>query len=83
MAILRTYIIKLSDEERAELKKTIHNKKTSKTILNRCQILLRLDEVHGTVFTHAQHPPDDLRLGPRGTFTLNAPAFRRESPCQT
>lgn len=54
MARPRTYIIKLSDEERAELKKTIHNKKTSKTILKRCQILLELDEVHGTGLTHAQ-----------------------------
>ena len=54
MARPKTYIIKLSDEERAELQKTIHNKKTSKTILKRCQILLELDEVHGTGLTHAQ-----------------------------
>lgn len=54
MARPKTYIIELSDDERAELKKTIHNKKTSKTILKRCQILLELDEVHGTGLTHAQ-----------------------------
>lgn len=54
MARPKTYIIKLNNEERAELQKTIHNKKTSKTILKRCQILLELDEVHGTGFTHAQ-----------------------------
>lgn len=54
MARPKTYIIKLSDDERAELQKTIHNKKTSKTILKRCQILLELDEVHGTGNTHAQ-----------------------------
>ena len=54
MARPKTYIIKLSDDERAELQKTIHNKKTSKTILKRCQILLELDEVHGTSLTHAQ-----------------------------
>lgn len=53
MARPKTYIIKLSDDERAELQKTIHNKKTSKTILKRCQILLELDEVHGTSLTHA------------------------------
>ncbi len=54
MARPKTYIIKLSDDERAELQKTIHNKKTSKTILKRCQILLELDEVRGTGLTHAQ-----------------------------
>lgn len=54
MARPKTYMIKLSDEERAELQKTIHNKKTSKTILKRCQILLELDEVHGAGLTHAQ-----------------------------
>lgn len=54
MARPKTYIIKLSDDERTELQKTIHNKKTSKTILKRCQILLELDEVHGTGLTHAQ-----------------------------
>mgnify|MGYP007110273248 CR=1 FL=1 len=42
MARPKTYIIMLSDEERAELQKTIHNKNTSKTILKRCQILLEL-----------------------------------------
>lgn len=54
MARPKTYIIRLSDDERAELQKTIHNKKTSKTILKRCQILLELDEIHGTGLTHAQ-----------------------------
>ena len=54
MARPKTYIIKLSDKERAELQKTIRNKKTSKTILKRCQILLELDEIHGTGLTHAQ-----------------------------
>ena len=54
MARPKTYIIKLSDDERAELQKTIRNKKTSRTILKRCQILLELDEVHGTGLTHAQ-----------------------------
>lgn len=54
MARPKTYIIQLNDDERTALNKTIHNKKTCKTILKRCQILLELDEVHGTRLTHAQ-----------------------------
>ena len=54
MARPKTYIIKLSDDERATLQKTIRNKKTCKTVLKRCQILLELDEERGTGLTHAQ-----------------------------
>lgn len=54
MARPKTYIIKLSDDERAALKKTIRNKKTCKTVLKRCQILLELDEGQGAGLTHAQ-----------------------------
>lgn len=54
MARPKTYIIKLSNNERATLQKTIHNKKTCKTVLKRCQILLELDEEQGTGLTHAQ-----------------------------
>ncbi len=54
MARPKTYIIKLNDDERATLQKTIRNKKTCKTVLKRCQILLDLDEEHGTGLTHAQ-----------------------------
>lgn len=54
MARPKTYIIKLTDDERAILQKTIRNKKTCKTILKRCQILLELDEIHGAGLTHAQ-----------------------------
>ena len=54
MARPKTYIIKLSNDERAALQKTIHNKKTCKTVLKRCQILLELDEGQGTGLTHAQ-----------------------------
>ena len=54
MARPKTYIIKLSNDERATLQKTIHNKKTCKTVLKRCQILLELDEEQGTGLTHAQ-----------------------------
>lgn len=54
MARPKTYIIKLSDDERTALQKTIRNKKTCKTVLKRCQILLELDEEQGTGLTHAQ-----------------------------
>lgn len=54
MARPKTYIIQLNADERAALNKTIHNKKTCKTVLKRCQILLELDEVYGTGLTHAQ-----------------------------
>ena len=54
MARPKKYIIKLSDEERATLRKIIRNKKTCKTVLKRCQILLELDEEQGTGLTHAQ-----------------------------
>ncbi|MEY8396735.1 helix-turn-helix domain-containing protein [Lachnospiraceae bacterium 45-P1] len=54
MARPKTYSIKLSDDERAALQKVIRNKKTCKTVLKRCQILLELDEVQGTGLTHAQ-----------------------------
>ena len=53
MARPKTYIIKLSDDERAALQKTIRNKKTCKTVLKRCQILLELDEEQGTGLTHS------------------------------
>lgn len=51
MARPKTYIIKLSDDERAALQKTIRNKRTCKTVLKRCQILLELDEEQGTGLT--------------------------------
>ena len=54
MARPKTYIIKLSNDGRATLQKTIHNKKTCKTVLKRCQIMLELDEEQGTGLTHAQ-----------------------------
>lgn len=54
MARPKTYFIKLSDDERAVLQKTIRNKKTCKTVLKRCQILLELDEEQGAGLTHAQ-----------------------------
>ncbi len=32
----------------------MHKKKTSKTVQNRCQIIIDLDEAHGKVLTHEQ-----------------------------
>ena len=54
MARPKKYIIKLSDDEIPTLQRTIRNKATCKTVLKRCQILLELDENHGTGLTHAQ-----------------------------
>lgn len=44
MAGKRTYKILLSDEDKKILNATIHNKKTCKMTIRRCQILLELDE---------------------------------------
>ena len=44
MARKRTYKILLSDEDKKILNATIHNKKTCKMTIQRCQILLELDE---------------------------------------
>ena len=54
MARPKKYIINLTDEEMKALKSKIHKKNTSKTIRNRCQIILDLDEAHGKVLTHEQ-----------------------------
>lgn len=44
----------LSDNEVATLHKVIRDKKTCKTVLKRCQILLELDEIRGSGLTHSQ-----------------------------
>ena len=44
MARKRTYTILLSEEDKKVLNSTIHNKKTCKMTIRRCQILLELDE---------------------------------------
>lgn len=54
MARPKIYHIMLSDDEVATLRKIIRDKKTCKTVLRRCQILLELDEVHGSGLTHSQ-----------------------------
>ena len=54
MARPKTYHIMLNDKEVAALCKVIKDKKTCKTVLKRCQILLDLDEVRGSGLTHSQ-----------------------------
>lgn len=50
----KLYIIKLTDEERSKLDKTIKNKRTCKTVLKRCQILRDLDREQRAGLTYAQ-----------------------------
>ncbi len=54
MARPKTYHIMLSDNEVAALCKVIKDKKTCKTVLKRCQILLELDEIRGSGLTHSE-----------------------------
>lgn len=57
MARPKKYIINLTDEEMKVLKSTIHKKNTSKTIRNRCQIILDLDK-HTEKFLHMSKVPN-------------------------
>lgn len=50
----KTYVIRLTDGGRVTLHKIISDRKTCKTVIKRCQILLELDEVHGTGLTHSR-----------------------------
>ncbi len=54
MARPKTYHIILSDNDISVLRNVIRDKKTCKTVLKRCQILLELDETHGSCLTHSQ-----------------------------
>jgi len=54
MSRVKKYNVILSDDEVKQLKSIIRKKKTSKTIISRCQILLDIDEAHGKPFTHEQ-----------------------------
>ena len=54
MARPKKYSIHLTEKEFKKLKSVIRKKETSKTIRNRCQIILELDEAHGKVLTHEQ-----------------------------
>ena len=50
----RTYHIFLSDDDKKTLHKTINDKKTCKTIIRRCSILLELDENASAHLTQMQ-----------------------------
>jgi len=54
MARPKKYKISLTDDELKMLKSVIHKKKTTKTVRNRCQIIIDLDEAHGKILTHEQ-----------------------------
>ena len=54
MARPKKYNISLTDDELKELKSVMCKKETTKTVRNRCQIIIDLDEAHGKVLTHAQ-----------------------------
>lgn len=54
MARPKTYHISLTDDELKQLKSVMRKKQTSKTVRNRCQIIIDLDETHGKVLTHEQ-----------------------------
>ncbi len=54
MARPKKYNISLTDDELKELKSVMRKKQTTKTVRNRCQIIIDLDEAHGKVLTHAQ-----------------------------
>ena len=47
MARPKKYNISLTDYELKELKSVMRKKQTSKTVRNRCQIILDLDDAHG------------------------------------
>ena len=54
MARPKKYNISLTDDELKKLKSVMRKKQTSKTVRNRCQIIIDLDEAHGKVLTHEQ-----------------------------
>lgn len=47
MARPKKYNISLTDDELKELKSVMRKKQTTKTVRNRCQIIIDLDEAHG------------------------------------
>lgn len=50
----KIYHISLTDDEQKELKAVMRKKQTPKTVRNRCQIIIDLDEAHGKILTHEQ-----------------------------
>ena len=54
MARPKKYNISLTDDGLKILKSVMRKKKTTKTVRNRCQIIMDLDEAHGKILTHGQ-----------------------------
>lgn len=54
MARPKKHKISLTDDELKMLKSVMQKKKTTKTVRNRCQIIIDLDEAHGKILTHEQ-----------------------------
>ena len=54
MARPKIYTISLTDDELKTLKSVMRKKQTPKTVRNRCQIIIDLDEAHGKTLTHKQ-----------------------------
>ena len=83
MARPKKYIIKLSDEEWATVRKTIRNKKTCKTVLKHCQKHQRQFQCctakSGRACRSAYYS-DGLRSCLRRTFALDIPDAGRERP---
>ncbi len=50
----RKYKVSLTDEEVKMLKCVMRKKRTTKTVRNRCQIIIDLDERHGKILTYEQ-----------------------------
>ena len=54
MARPKNYHISLTDDELKKLRSVMCKKQTPKTVRNRCQVIIDLDEAHGKVLTHEQ-----------------------------
>jgi transposase len=54
MGRLKKKIVILSDDELKHLKSVMRKKNTSKTIKNRCQVLIDIDDAHGKKLTYEQ-----------------------------
>lgn len=50
----RKYKVALTDDEVKTLKSVMRKKQTTKTVRNRCQIIIDLDEAHGKILTYEQ-----------------------------
>ena len=54
MARPKIYTLLLTDDELKMLKSIMRKKQTPKTVRNRCQIIIDLDEAHGKILTYEQ-----------------------------